>query len=1273
VRDGESRYVEGPSAAGASLPSALHIAALCFLAAMAFAFAPQSGMASEHLTVTGEYGKEGPKATGLGNGCRLAYKAPYLYLFSDSQIYGLEVSPGSATALAGNFPIDTGGIASYCTDPDLEVSQFNGNIFAVPSSHAIHGWSAAGTPLGPPWPVDAGGETCGVTVTASGEVWGGNYGNNDVSKFTSAGVANGTIPTGFKACKIVVDPSNNDLYALNYSTSEIVKFTASSSYVASSTFATVGNNNSGMAINGAEGKLYVGNGSSEVKVYDTTTGAIVETIDLGEPGGMGIAVDEATDTLFVTVGSGESGYIREYLGLETAKATTGEPTGNSEVSGIADPNGQGDITECYFELGTSAGTYSTKADCNESLPISTTQEVHANFAGLNGEETYHYRLVVGNGDPFRVGRGVDKTIVPHNVKGLVTDPATDVTQESATLNAHFEGTNEDTFVYFEYGRTTGYGKKSALPPGEDVGVTTGPTAVSKPISGLSQGVTYHYRVVAKNDIGLSQKTNDQTFTTYAAPTITSFSTKAVTESAADVLAKVNPNGFETKYHVIYGPTVEYGQSAPVPDAVLAAGNSSEEVTIHLTGLNGGTYHFRVVATSKWGTTTTRDQTFNFFPPSCPNSALRQQNGSSELPDCRAYELVSPPEAGNILLRTFAPPAPYATNPPRFLYGGYDGVIEGTKAANSGADFYVATRTATGWETKYTGIPGNVAAGPEFGAGDRSLDKFLTFRNVRFGCCQLPYVSDVHEQSLGRWPADASTVPGWDETYGAFQPSPDFSHLVFSTRTDFDPNMEGVTSYPGSVYDYDVENQTVTKISKTAAGDIQLDPSNVGTTELIGFPGVETAISQGLDIGGYPSPMYPGVSIDGSHVLMETKGVAPCGSCPTPHHLYMWVDSAGVAYEIAGGQAVNYVGMTSDGSKVFFTTNLPLTADDHDTSADMYMWSEEGELTGEPLVRISKGDEGKGDSDTCGAGWTTGCNVVAVQGKESSDYPIATESGDVYFYSPEVLDSDEAALQGGRNLYLYRGGQIKFVATLSADGSFPLTRIQVSPNGDRAAFVTGAKLTDFENSGFQEMYGFDPATGAIECSSCNPRGAVPTTNVSASETGLFMSDDGRTFFSTIESLVPRDTNKESDVYEYVDGRPQLITSGVGQAHLDSRSEEVLPISLMGVSPDGVDVYFSTFDTLVSQDRNGAFLKFYDARAGGGFPVIQPTPPCEAADECHGAGSSPPPPAAIRSNGDLGSTGNWIRSRHHKKRRHGTHRKSKRNNKSTSIRHGGGKRG
>ena len=46
--------------------------------------------------------------------------------------------------------------------------------------------------------------------------------------------------------------------------------------------------------------------------------------------------------------------------------------------------------------------------------------------------------------------------------------------------------------------------------------------------------------------------------------------------------------------------------------------------------------------------------------------------------------------------------------------------------------------------------------------------------------------------------------------------------------------------------------------------------------------------------------------------------------------------------------------------------------------------------------------------------------------------------------------------------------------------------------------------------------------------------------------------------------------------------------------------------MGVSPNGVDVYFATFDTLVPQDLNGAFLKFYDARTGGGFEFTPQIP-------------------------------------------------------------------
>jgi hypothetical protein len=139
----------------------------------------------------------------------------------------------------------------------------------------------------------------------------------------------------------------------------------------------------------------------------------------------------------------------------------------------------------------------------------------------------------------------------------------------------------------------------------------------------------------------------------------------------------------------------------------------------------------------------------------------------------------------------------------------------------------------------------------------------------------------------------------------------------------------------------------------------------------------------------------------------------------------------------------------------------------------------------------------------------------------------------------------------------------------------------------------------------------------------------------------MSDDGRTFFSTTEALVPFDTDGIRDVYEYVQGRPQLISSGTGQQDTWGGGLLIYPpmtVGLEGVSADGVDVYFSTFETLTSQDENGEFIKIYDARSGGGFPQEEPLPPCKAADECHGAGSVTPPPPQVGTVAKLGTSGN-----------------------------------
>jgi hypothetical protein len=129
----------------------------------------------------------------------------------------------------------------------------------------------------------------------------------------------------------------------------------------------------------------------------------------------------------------------------------------------------------------------------------------------------------------------------------------------------------------------------------------------------------------------------------------------------------------------------------------------------------------------------------------------------------------------------------------------------------------------------------------------------------------------------------------------------------------------------------------------------------------------------------------------------------------------------------------------------------------------------------------------------------------------------------------------------------------------------------------------------------------------------------------------MSDDGRPFFATEDPLIPRDADGLLDVYEYTGGRAQLISTGVA-------AQEDPSTGLVGVSANGVDAYFLTLEALVEQDHNGPFLKFYDARVNGGFPVPAQILPCAAADECHGAGNPPPAPPRDNTGGNLGAAGN-----------------------------------
>jgi hypothetical protein len=605
-----------------------------------------------------------------------------------------------------------------------------------------------------------------------------------------------------------------------------------------------------------------------------------------------------------------------------------------------------------------------------------------------------------------------------------------------------------------------------------------------------------------------------------------------------------------------------------------------------------------------------------------------------------------------------------------------GQITGTNPPNTTADMYMSKRTDSGWETHYPGLEGSQTLWAGETECDEAMDKCLNYDNADpLGTSSsdkgsaAPYVFDANanSQNIGRFPSNVEEVEEGEKFIGDGQPSGDFSHFFFSSR-NVPFTEEGLTEAPGSLYDNNVEENNNTIVSRLAGGgDI---PAGVG--------GPEEFIQ------------IPGVSSDGSHVVMSTQTTK--GNVL----LYMAVNDS-LFFDITEGKGVKFVGMTPDGSQVFFTSEEQMTGEDTDESVDLYAWSEGTEST----TILSQGSLGSGNTNECSpsGGWTSKCNVEPVSrvrvgncGNENStacgtidhknnqqiftpDNSVA-DNGDIYFYSPELLDGTANGFGNSRNLYVYRNGAPQYVTTLGNSVASAVKRINITPDDSRVAFVTSSQLTGYNNAARREMYTFDPAEPGkgLTCVSCIPTGAEPTSDVAAAASGLFMTDDGRTFYSTKDALVPFDTDGLFDTYEYVDGRPQLISSGTANQDTWGGALILFPestIGLEGVSADGVDVFFSTFQTLVPEDGNGEFIKFYDARTGGGFASTAGPPPCKAADECHGTGSSVAPPPQVGTSAPLGSTGNVkAKKKKHKKKHHKKkHKKHKRKHHRHAKRHGG----
>jgi hypothetical protein len=631
---------------------------------------------------------------------------------------------------------------------------------------------------------------------------------------------------------------------------------------------------------------------------------------------------------------------------------------------------------------------------------------------------------------------------------------------------------------------------------------------------------------------------------------------------------------------------------------------------------------------------------------CPNAAYRV-GPSASLPDCRAYELVTPADKGrtqdmtfrastdraipasdgeSIALVTLVPMEPSSSAPASVI---------GARA--------VFSRSTAGWEMKSAVMSGKGSSANRIGmrlfSPDLSQTALTSFteRNGEEESADMEFevgpVGGPYER--------VASIPmeyirsGFTQIAGANLGTvdvPAFTDVLFTSD-------DHILIPPGSER---------TLAEETVAGAPDLYEWIDGHLQLVNVEGE----GQGLKlvnlcgalsgVGKFDSAAggaTAAISNSGATIIFTTLRSGP--TCEEPSRLYERINDQetvevsapqGVVVEPAERGNVYYDGATSDGSKVFFSTVTPLTVGE--TMAE----KKEFKL----FVYDSEEPEGKKLKLVA-----TGVDPIANEGPSRA--LVISEDGSTAYY-----ETGEGIIEIVR--YDIATGESFPVATAHKPaGEFEPS--YTTPNGEFLVFAArgGSGLLEEEGVAGEprgayhnELYRYDAADGSVMCVSCGSGVAplesetlepgISSTLNTPDETPTLipMSENGEeVFFQTTAHLVPQDTNTTNsevgnpngflgqDVYEWeADGAeegPGVFCGEVnGCTHLLSSGEDVGPAVFLGASRDGRNVFFATAARLAPQDTD-EFTDIYDARVDGGFAPPLPTPECVS---CQGVGNPPP---------------------------------------------------
>ncbi len=733
----------------------------------------------------------------------------------------------------------------------------------------------------------------------------------------------------------------------------------------------------------------------------------------------------------------------------------------------------------------------------------------------------------------------------------------------------------------------------------------------------------HYSMVAVNDAsgrvyvtdGLKDKV--WVFGPPTAPVVDRELTAEVGASEAKLGALVNPGGIEATYRFEYGTTTAYGSSTPFPEGSVGEGVESRAVWASASGLAPGvTYHYRVVASNELGTVYGPDQAFTTLSAeqtACPNEQVRG-GFSARLPDCRAYELVTPPVKSSSQFDA-DPDLAYAST------AAVDGeavslrVREPRPGAPSAGESYVAKRGAGGWVAEdimplesYDGV-GCAEYQKVYAYSEQLTEEVMQAGGgSRASASGNPHEDPescnpegrqvvsgepvgyenllVRDNATGTYRLVNVTPPGVTPADAHFQgSSADLSRVVF---TETSPLVEGARYGVENLYEWDEGVLRLVSVLPDGTAVPGSPVAEAGTHE-------DAVSSDGAHVlFTYDSALYD--RIDGERTVQVDESQGPGAS--------------------GGGR---FQAAAADGQEVFFLDESKLTPDST-------------VVAGEPDLYECALPEGASKCEladlTVAAGGHADVLRVTPLGSHDSSYVYFVAKGVLASNTREFADSEgrtvvEGAQAGQENLYLWNGDKPTFIATgVSNNGRGRIE--QTSPDGKWLAFESEKSLTGYDNvepngeSATKELFLYSAATGQLVCASCNPTGEPPVIkggsfrglNSSLEELdGVFrirhvLTDGGQVFFETKDALVPSDTNGQFDVYEYEDGQVYLISSGTSS--FESNLEDV--------SESGGDVFFRSNQQLVPQDTQEGQIVIYDARVVGGFAEPSAPPPCTTADAC-----------------------------------------------------------